>query len=84
MIFIFDLFFGNTEAVKELYDQILQSVVVKRSMAPNAWLWSLIGNCKNHDDIKLLFDVLQNLRQFVSFFSHRFIMIITVSIFSKK
>ncbi|KAF3456143.1 hypothetical protein FNV43_RR00793 [Rhamnella rubrinervis] len=53
-----------TEAVKELYDQIFQSVVVKRSMAPNAWLWSLIENCKNHDDVKLLFEILQKLRQF--------------------
>ncbi|KAH7513283.1 uncharacterized protein LOC107426922 [Ziziphus jujuba] len=53
-----------TEAVKESYDQMLQSVVVKRTMPPNAWLWSLIENCKNHDDIKLLFDILHNLRRF--------------------
>ncbi|XP_062108529.1 uncharacterized protein LOC133819334 [Humulus lupulus] len=53
-----------TEAVKELYDQIIQSVVVKRTMSPNAWLWSLLENCKNHDDIKLLFDALENLRRF--------------------
>ncbi|GMN46512.1 hypothetical protein TIFTF001_015695 [Ficus carica] len=56
---------GNpSEAVKELYDKIIESMVVKRTMAPNAWLWSLIDNCKNHDDIKLLFDVLENLRRF--------------------
>ncbi|KAL5541799.1 hypothetical protein UlMin_009509 [Ulmus minor] len=56
---------GNpTEAVKELYDKIYQSVVVKRTMAPNAWLWSLIENCNNHDDIKLLFNTLDNLRRF--------------------
>ncbi|KAJ9154456.1 hypothetical protein P3X46_027787 [Hevea brasiliensis] len=53
-----------TEAVKELYDKILESVNVRRTMAPNAWLWSLIENCKNHEDIKLLFDSLQNLRRF--------------------
>ncbi|XP_030508518.2 uncharacterized protein LOC115723225 [Cannabis sativa] len=53
-----------TEAVKELYDQIIQSVAVKRTMSPNAWLWSLIENCKNHDDVKLLFDALENLRRF--------------------
>ncbi|MBA0740694.1 hypothetical protein Gogos_013886 [Gossypium gossypioides] len=53
-----------TEAVKELYDDMLQSVNVKRTMPPNASLWSMIGNCKNREDIKLLFDVLQNLRRF--------------------
>ncbi|KAK8684580.1 hypothetical protein V6N13_040602 [Hibiscus sabdariffa] len=53
-----------TEAVKELYDNMLQSVNVKRTMPPNTSLWSMIGNCKNHEDIKLLFDVLQNLRRF--------------------
>ncbi|EEF45488.1 uncharacterized protein LOC8262394 [Ricinus communis] len=53
-----------TEAVKELYDKILDSVNVKRTMSPNAWLWSMIDNCKNHEDIKLLFDTLQNLRRF--------------------
>ncbi|KAK9289039.1 hypothetical protein L1049_017510 [Liquidambar formosana] len=52
-----------TEAVKELYDKMLQSVKAQ-TMPPNAWLWSLIENCKNHDDIKLLFDILQNLRRF--------------------
>ncbi|XP_062174870.1 uncharacterized protein LOC133880026 [Alnus glutinosa] len=53
-----------TVSVKELYDKMLESVVVKRSMPPNAWLWSMIENCKSHDDIKLLFDILQNLRRF--------------------
>lgn len=57
----------NAEAVKELYDKMLDSVVVKRSMPPNAWLWSLLEKCKNHDDIKLLFDILEKLRRFVSF-----------------
>jgi hypothetical protein len=55
-----------TEAVKELHSKILDSVNVKRSMPPNAWLWSLIDNCRNEDDISFLFDVLQNLRRFVS------------------
>ncbi|KAI5409300.1 hypothetical protein KIW84_054927 [Lathyrus oleraceus] len=53
-----------TEAVKDLYDKMLQSVNVKRSMPPNAWLWSMIENCKHRHDISLLFDVLQNLRRF--------------------
>ncbi|XP_039050381.1 uncharacterized protein LOC120191510 [Hibiscus syriacus] len=53
-----------TEAVNELYENMLQSVNVKRTMPPNASLWSMIGNCKNHEDIKLLFDVLHNLRRF--------------------
>lgn len=53
-----------TEAVKELYDKMLDSVAVKRTMPPNAWLWSMLENCKNHDDIKLLFDILENLRRF--------------------
>ncbi|XP_048427385.1 uncharacterized protein LOC103937574 isoform X4 [Pyrus x bretschneideri] len=52
------------EAVKELSDKMLQSVNIKRSMPPNAWLWSLIENCKKEGDIKLLFDILQNLRRF--------------------
>ncbi|XP_010488160.1 PREDICTED: uncharacterized protein LOC104766043 [Camelina sativa] len=53
-----------TEAVKELHGKILDSVNVKRSMPPNAWLWSLIENCRNEDDVSFLFDVLQNLRRF--------------------
>lgn len=56
----------GTDAVKEIYDQILDSVNSKRTMAPNAWTWSLIEKCQNREDIKLLFDVLQNLRIFVS------------------
>ncbi|XP_024026976.1 uncharacterized protein LOC21391840 isoform X2 [Morus notabilis] len=56
---------GNpTEGVKELYDKIIESVVVKRTMVPNAWLWSLLENSKNREDIKLLFDVLEKLRRF--------------------
>ncbi|XP_027916971.1 uncharacterized protein LOC114176213 [Vigna unguiculata] len=50
--------------VKELYDKMLDSVKVKRSMPPNAWLWSMIANCKHQHDIRLLFDILQNLRIF--------------------
>ncbi|OMO98420.1 hypothetical protein COLO4_13921 [Corchorus olitorius] len=53
-----------TEAVKELYDNMLESVNVKRTMPPNASLWSMIGNCKNVEDIKLLFDALKILRRF--------------------
>lgn len=55
-----------SDAVKEIYDGILDSVNNKRTMAPNAWTWSLIEKCQNHEDIKLLFDALQNLRRFVS------------------
>ncbi|CAN6999864.1 unnamed protein product [Brassica rapa subsp. trilocularis] len=53
-----------TEAVKELHGKILDSVNVKRSMPPNALLWSLIENCRKEDDISFLFDALQNLRRF--------------------
>lgn len=67
LLMIFALLIGNAEGVKELYDKIIESVVVKRTMAPNAWLWSLLENSKNREDIKLLFDVLEKLRRFVSF-----------------
>lgn len=53
--------------MKELYGKMLKSVVEKRTMPPNAWLWSLIGNCATHNDIKLLFDILQRLRVFVRY-----------------
>lgn len=53
-----------TETVKDLYDKMLESVKVKRSMPPNALLWSMIANCKHQKDITLLFDVLENLRRF--------------------
>ncbi|XP_022137991.1 uncharacterized protein LOC111009262 [Momordica charantia] len=53
-----------TEIAKEMYDKMLESVDVKRSMPPNAWMWSLIENCRNYDDIKLLFDLLKRLRIF--------------------
>ncbi|KAL4345650.1 hypothetical protein HN51_063736 [Arachis hypogaea] len=53
-----------TVAVKELYDKMLESVKVKRSMPPNAWLWSMIENCKHQQDISLLFDILENLHIF--------------------
>lgn len=59
----------NAEAVKELYEKNLESVNVKRSMPPNAWLWSMIDKCGNHGDIELLFDILKNLRRFVSLYS---------------
>lgn len=53
-----------TEAVKELYDKMLESVNTKRSMPPNAWLWQMIANCKHQHDIGLLFEILQKLRTF--------------------
>ncbi|XP_021732300.1 uncharacterized protein LOC110699115 isoform X2 [Chenopodium quinoa] len=52
------------ETVKELYDKILKSIKVERSAPRNAWLWSLTEKCKSREDIKLLFDVLQQLRIF--------------------
>ncbi|GMH18789.1 hypothetical protein Nepgr_020630 [Nepenthes gracilis] len=56
---------GNpTVDAKELYGKMLDSVTVKQSAPPNAWLWSLIEKCENKDDIKLLFDILQRLRVF--------------------
>ncbi|KAF3571493.1 hypothetical protein F2Q69_00059963 [Brassica cretica] len=55
---------GTLVTVKELHDKILESVNVKRSVPPNAWLWSLIESCQCQDDINLLFEVLQKLRRF--------------------
>ncbi|KAL3727495.1 hypothetical protein ACJRO7_032257 [Eucalyptus globulus] len=40
--------------VKEMYDKILESVNTKRTIAPNAWTWSMIENCKNREDIRRL------------------------------
>ncbi|KAJ8434930.1 hypothetical protein Cgig2_029776 [Carnegiea gigantea] len=55
---------GNSaDTVKEVYDKMLESIKVKRSAPPNAWLWSLIEKCKSQDDVKLLFDILQQLRR---------------------
>jgi hypothetical protein len=55
------------EAAKELHDKLLKSVVDQRTAPPNNWLWSLIEKCENREDIKLLFNVLENLRKFVSY-----------------
>ncbi|XP_021764073.1 uncharacterized protein LOC110728733 isoform X2 [Chenopodium quinoa] len=52
------------DTVKELYDKILKSIKVERSAPQNAWLWSLCEKCKSREDIKLLFDVLEQLRIF--------------------
>ncbi|GAB4843566.1 hypothetical protein Ancab_013531 [Ancistrocladus abbreviatus] len=53
-----------TEAVRVLHSKVLESVKIKHSAPPNAWLWSLIEKCENKDDINLLFDILQHLRIF--------------------
>lgn len=45
---------------------MLNCVAEKRTAPPNAWLWSLIAKCSTSEDIKLLFDILQKLRTFVS------------------
>ncbi|OWM67822.1 hypothetical protein CDL15_Pgr010760 [Punica granatum] len=55
---------GPRDTVKELHEKILESVNTKRTMAPNAWTWSMIDNCRNPEDIKLLFDALEKLRRF--------------------
>lgn len=55
------------ELVVELYQKMLKSLEA-RTMPPNAWLWSLIASCSNREDIKLLFEMLQKLRIFVSHF----------------
>ncbi|XP_008780118.2 uncharacterized protein LOC103699901 [Phoenix dactylifera] len=52
-----------SEIVQELYQKMSKSVEA-RTMPPNAWLWSLISNCANQEDIKLLFQMLQKLRIF--------------------
>jgi hypothetical protein len=54
-----------TEAVEEMYQKMLKSVEAE-TMPPNAWLWSMIDSCSNKEDIKLLFQILQKLRVFVS------------------
>ncbi|XP_058084114.1 uncharacterized protein LOC131231826 [Magnolia sinica] len=54
---------SSTETVRELYLKMLQSVEAE-TMPPNAWLWSLVQNCANREDIELLFQILQNLRRF--------------------
>ncbi|KAI7755966.1 hypothetical protein M8C21_025299 [Ambrosia artemisiifolia] len=53
-----------TEAAKELHDKLLKSVLEQRTAPPNNWLWSLIEKCQNREDIKLLYNVLENLRKF--------------------
>ncbi|KAI7741507.1 hypothetical protein M8C21_007737 [Ambrosia artemisiifolia] len=53
-----------TEAAKELHDKLLKSVIEQRTAPPNNWLWSLIEKCQNREDIKLLYNVLENLRKF--------------------
>lgn len=59
------------EAAKELHDKLIKSVVDQRTAPPNSLLWALIEKCDNREDIKLLFNVLENLRKFVSlFYSH--------------
>ncbi|KAJ9563476.1 hypothetical protein OSB04_008636 [Centaurea solstitialis] len=54
----------NAEAAKELHDKLVKSVVEQRTAPPNNLLWTLIEKCANREDIKLLFNVLENLRKF--------------------
>ncbi|KAI3498239.1 hypothetical protein L1887_34010 [Cichorium endivia] len=53
-----------TEAAKELHDKLLKSVKDQRTAPPNNLLWTLIEKCANREDIKLLFNILENLRKF--------------------
>lgn len=53
-----------TDAAKELYDKLLKSVKEQRTAPPNNLLWSLIEKSANREDIKLLFNILENLRKF--------------------
>ncbi|KAK6122621.1 hypothetical protein DH2020_043636 [Rehmannia glutinosa] len=55
---------ADAETVKGVYDKMLNYVTEKRTAPPNAWLWSLIAKCSTHEDIKLLFDILQKHRTF--------------------
>lgn len=55
---------GPTDPAKELHDKLLKSVIEQRTAPPNSWLWTLIEKCANHEDIKLLFNILENLRKF--------------------
>ncbi|ERN16909.1 uncharacterized protein LOC18445239 [Amborella trichopoda] len=52
-----------TDVVKDLYDKMFKSVEAE-TMPPNAWLRSLVDNCQSKEDVKLLFQMLQNLRRF--------------------
>ncbi|XP_071735908.1 uncharacterized protein [Rutidosis leptorrhynchoides] len=49
---------------KELHDKIIKSITDQKTAPRNSWLWALIVNCDNREDIKLLFNVLENLRKF--------------------
>ncbi|KAL8227866.1 hypothetical protein R6Q57_015450 [Mikania cordata] len=55
---------GPTEVAKELHDKLLESMMEQRTAPPNNWLWTLVEKCENREDIKLLFNVLENLRKF--------------------
>ncbi|KAL6526523.1 hypothetical protein OROGR_015613 [Orobanche gracilis] len=55
---------ADAETVKGVYDKMLNYVTEKRTAPPNAWLWSLITKCSTHEDIELLFDILQKHRKF--------------------
>ncbi|KAL3641966.1 hypothetical protein CASFOL_012781 [Castilleja foliolosa] len=55
---------ADAETVKGVYEKMLNYVAEKRTAPPNALLWSLISKCSTHEDIELLFDVLQKHRTF--------------------
>ncbi|KAL0434541.1 UNVERIFIED_CONTAM: hypothetical protein Slati_2788400 [Sesamum latifolium] len=55
---------ADAETVKTVYDKMLNCIVERRTAPPNAWLWSITAKCSTHEDIKLLFDILQKLRTF--------------------
>ncbi|XP_076931028.1 uncharacterized protein LOC143596035 [Bidens hawaiensis] len=49
---------------KELHDKLIKSVTEQRTAPPNNLLWSLIEKCQNREDIKLLYNALEDLRKF--------------------
>ncbi|XP_073150038.1 uncharacterized protein [Henckelia pumila] len=54
----------SSGTAKEVYENMLKCVSEKRTAPPNACLWSLVAKCGTHEDIKLLFDILERLRRF--------------------
>ncbi|XP_073301690.1 uncharacterized protein [Primulina huaijiensis] len=55
---------SDAGTAKEVYEKMLKCVSEMRTAPPNAWLWSLVAKCDTHEDIKLLFDILERLRRF--------------------
>ncbi|CAM8996501.1 unnamed protein product [Rhodiola kirilowii] len=52
-----------TDVAKDVYDKMAESIK-GRTCPPNALTWSLIENCNTKEDIKLLFNIMIELRKF--------------------